>query len=228
MVGSSIPLAIIPRGTANQLARNLLIPADLDRAVDVAVSGRAVPFDLGTVDGRTFALVAGAGFDAAVMEGATRALKKRWGFGAYVLAAMRKAVTATPTEFVVSADDRELRVRAVSVLLANVGELFPAYSPVAFSLTPQPTRSWQDGLLDVLIVAPRGLTGIAAAAWKSARRQFAGDEHLIHLQARRIGIASNPPTRVQIDGDAIGSTPFVAEVIPAGLRVLVPSVAPSS
>lgn len=220
--GSDIPLAVIPRGTANQVAHNLSIPLDVDGAVEVAVSGRPQPLDLGVVNGRSFALVAGAGFDAAVMASATRALKERWGFAAYVYAAVKSALTASPAEFVVDADGTEVRVRAVSVMLANVGELFSPFLPFAFSLAPQPTRSWQDGLLDVVIVAPRGLAGVAPAILQSLRRHFHGD-HLIHLQAREVAIQAEPPMAAQVDGDAAGTTPLRATVVPGGIRVMVPA-----
>src|SRR5687768_12251214 len=71
LVGSDVPLAVIPRGTANQVALNLGIPLDLEHAIDIALNGIPHAIDLGRIDERFFALVAGAGFDAAVMQSAT-------------------------------------------------------------------------------------------------------------------------------------------------------------
>src|SRR5690606_9272534 len=76
LAGSDVPLAILPHGTANQVASNLRVPARLERAVEVAVRGTPTPMDLGSIGDRAFALVAGAGFDAAVMAAATRNLKE--------------------------------------------------------------------------------------------------------------------------------------------------------
>lgn len=223
LAGSAVPLAIIPRGTANQVAHNLQIPLELEAAVEVAVHGRATPLDLGRVDGRAFALIAGAGYDAAVMAAATRPLKERWGFGAYLFAALKQAVTATPIDFTIIADGNEIRVRAVSVMLANMGELFADFIPFGLPLAPQPTHSWQDGLLDVVIVAPRNLPEFAAVLWRAARRQFAGDNRLIHLQAREVSIYSDPPIAVQVDGDACCTTPVHAYVEPSDIQVLIPA-----
>lgn len=222
LVDFSTPLAIIPRGTANQVAQNLQIPTRLEAALDVAVYGTPVDVDLGRVNDRAFALVAGAGFDAAVMAAATRTLKERWGFAAYIFAAVREALSASPATFHITADGRDIEVSAVSVMLANVSELFASFLPFTVPLAPAPARSWQDGLLDVVILAPRSLTEFAAVLWKASQHRFGGDDRLIHFQAREVTIHADPPVPVQIDGDPAGSTPVNAAALPRGVRILTP------
>jgi YegS/Rv2252/BmrU family lipid kinase len=221
--GLATPLAIIPRGTANQVAHNLRIPIDVEDAVEVAVNGVPTAVDLGRVNGRAFALLAGAGFDAAMMASATREMKERWGFGAYIIAAVKEALAAHPRRFVIRADDRVLEIDAVSVMVANVGELFSGFIPFRIPLTPSPAKlSWQDGLLEVVVLAPRNPPELAMLVWRAAHRKFAGDDKLIHFQAREISIEADPPIAVQVDGDPAGTTPVTAVAIPAALRVLVP------
>lgn len=223
LAGTMTPLAIIPRGTANQVAHNLGVPRALEAAVDVAVYGQARCIDLGRIRERAFALVAGAGFDAAVMQSATRELKERWGFGAYIYAAMKEALTAGPRRFSITADGREIDVEAVSVMVANVGELFTRWLPLRFSLAPQPTSAWHDGLLDVVIVAPRHAPDLAAILWRSANRKFIGSDRLVHFQAQEITIAAEPAIAVQVDGDPAGVTPVTMSVMRDAMRVLVPA-----
>jgi YegS/Rv2252/BmrU family lipid kinase len=220
--GTATPLGIIPRGTANQVAHNLRIPTDVEDAIEVAVHGQVRALDLGQVNGRAFALLAGAGFDAAMMAAATRELKERWGFGAYIYAAVKEALTATPTRFRITADDRTLEVDAVSVMVANVGELFSGFIPFRIPLTPKPTDSWQDGKLEVVVLAPRKIPEFATILWKAAHRQFGGDSRLIHFQASDITVEADPPIAVQIDGDPAGTTPITVSAMPSALRVLVP------
>ena len=225
LAGSTVPMALIPRGTGNQVAHNLLIPEDLEAAVKVAVQGVVRPMDLGLIGDRTFALVAGAGFDAAVMTAATRPMKERWGFAAYVFAAVKEALSAQPVRFPITADDEEpIEVEAVTVLIAVMGELFAAFLPgISVPLAPAPTDSWQDGLLEVLIVAPRGVQDIPGLILRAATRRFAGDQRLIHFQARRVTIESDPPIATQIDGDPAGKTPLTASSFPGGVRIIVPA-----
>ncbi len=225
LAGTETPLAIIPRGTGNQVARNLRIPEGIEEAVEVAVRGEAASVDLGRVGDRVFALVAGAGFDAAVMGSATRGLKERWGFAAYIFAAVKEALTAQPVDFRITADGEVVEVRAVSVMLANVGELFAQFIPFGLPLAPQPRRSWQDGLFDVVILAPRNVIDVPPLLWKAMGRHFRGaDDRLIHFQAREVTIESDPAIPVQIDGDPAGATPMTATAVERGVRIVAPAL----
>ncbi|MEX0891429.1 MAG: diacylglycerol kinase family protein [Gemmatimonadota bacterium] len=223
LAGTAVPLAVVPRGTANQVAQNLGIPLGVEAAVEVAVHGEAIPIDLGMVGERSFALVAGAGFDAAVMASATRELKERWGFGAYVYAAVKEALSATPVPFHLVVDGRAMDVEAVTVMVANVGELFTAWLPLRLPLCPAPAReAWQDGLLDVVVLSPRRPVELARVLWRVTNRHFEGDDRVLHFQAREVTITTEQPVPVQIDGDAAGTTPMTASVRRGALRVLVP------
>lgn len=225
LAGSETPLALIPRGTGNQVAQNLRIPTTLEEAVEVAVTGVPSPVDLGRIGDRVFALVAGAGFDAAIMASATREMKGRWGFAAYVFAAVKEALKAQPVDFRVVADGDVLEVRAVSVMLANVGELFAEFVPFPVPLAPRPRSSWQDGLLDVLVVAPRSVIDVPGVLWKAVGKRFRGDDdRLIHFQAREVTIEADPPIAVQIDGDPAGTTPISATAVERGVRMIAPAL----
>jgi diacylglycerol kinase (ATP) len=223
LAGSDTPLAVLPRGTANQVAQNLGIPLGLEDAIATAVGGTQRSIDLGSIRGRAFALVAGAGFDAAVMQTATREMKERWGFAAYVYAAVRQTLTATPRRFRLTIDDRHLEVEAVSVMAANVGELFAKWLPVRVPLGPRPTSAWHDGLFDVVILAPRNPHEVAALLWRVAHRGFTTSDRLLHFQARTLTIDADPPIAVQVDGDPAGVTPVSMSVMRDALRVLVPA-----
>ena len=221
LAGGAVPLGIIPLGTGNQLAANLSIPPDVERAVEVAVNGRPRPIDIGQLgNGRYFALMAGAGWDAEVMGSCTRELKERWGFGAYLFQGLKR-VTAPPSAlFRLEADGAAFEVRAATVLIANAGQLFSSIFPVEVRIAPD--ASFQDGLLDICIFAPRTLPDVATVLWKVARRQYIGDDRMIYLQAREVSIDADPPIVTQVDGDSTGETPLTARAVPGGVKVLMP------
>jgi diacylglycerol kinase (ATP) len=221
IAGTEATLGIVPFGTANQLALNLGIPPDPERAIQTVVRGRRIPLDIGQLaDGRFFALIAGAGWDAEVMATCTRELKDRWGFGAYLFAGLKKSVSPRSALFRIRADGAEFEVRAASVLLANAGNIFHPIFPVEVKLAPN--TSFQDGKLDVCIFAPRNLPDVAMVLWKMARGKYRGDDRMIYLQASDIRIEADPPVVVQVDGDAVGETPLEARVVRGGVWVLVP------
>ena len=226
LAGSDVPLGIVPKGTANQVAANLGIPRFIEDAVEVAVNGVPARIDLGRLDdGRYFALAAGAGWDAALIAGATRALKDRWGFGAYLFAGLRIGVTPPSTDFRIVADGRELHVRAAMVLVANMGDYVANVLP-PLGVSVGPGVSFQDGLLDVCIFAPRRASDVAALLWRIARRQYAGDQRMIYLQAADVRVEAAQPVITEVDGDVVGQTPLVASVVPGAVTVLVPDAAP--
>lgn len=221
LAGGAVPLGIIPLGTGNQLAANLGIPADVERAVEVAVTGRPHPIDIGQLgSGRYFALMAGAGWDAEVMGSCSRELKERWGFGAYLFQGLRRAAAPPSALFRIEADGDRFEVRAATVLIANAGQLFSSLFPVEVRIAPD--ASFQDGLLDVCIFAPRTLPDVATVLWKVARRQYVGDDRMIYLQAREVSIEADPPIVTQVDGDPTGETPLVARAVAGGVKVLMP------
>ena len=222
LAGTDVPIGIIAKGTANQVASNLGIPRDIEAAVEVAVNGLPAPIDLGQLeDGRYFALAAGAGWDAAVMANATREMKDRWGFGAYIFAGLRVGVKPPRHRYRIIADGKEMKVRAAMVLLANMGQ-FVANAMPPVQLTVAPDVSYQDGKLDVCIFAPRTVADVAALALRVLRGRFSGDERLIYFQASEITVHADPPAVTEIDGEPIGHTPLSARAVAGGVTVLIP------
>ena len=222
LAGSDVPVGIVAKGTANQVASNLGIPRDIEAAVEVAVNGLPAPIDLGQLeDGRYFALAAGAGWDAEVMAAATRELKDRWGFLAYVWAGLRAGLNRPLHRYRIVADGREVRVRAAMVLLANMGQFVTNTIPPV-QVTVAPEVSYQDGQLDVCIFAPRSLRDVGALVWRVLRGRFSGDERLIYFQASEIAVYADPPAVTEVDGEPIGHTPLRARAVKGGVTVLIP------
>ena len=90
LAGTDTPLALLPSGTGNLLARNLGIPLDdEDAALRIAVSGADRHIDVAAVEDHKFVVMAGLGFDAAIMRDASEGLKRTIGWPAYVVSGAR-------------------------------------------------------------------------------------------------------------------------------------------
>jgi diacylglycerol kinase (ATP) len=123
VAGTEAVLAILPAGTANLLAANLHIPADLTEAVRVGLHGDRRPLDTGSVNGEHFAVMAGAGFDASMIKQADRGMKDRFGRAAYLYTGARN-LSAGRVKAVIEVDGKRFFKGPVSCVLAgNVGKV---------------------------------------------------------------------------------------------------------
>jgi diacylglycerol kinase family enzyme len=77
LFGTTVPLAVIPCGTSNVLARELAIPLDLAASTALLLGGKARPVRVLLANDRPFLLWAGVGLDARIM-GNMKPLLKRW------------------------------------------------------------------------------------------------------------------------------------------------------
>ncbi|HEX7002641.1 MAG TPA: diacylglycerol kinase family protein [Trueperaceae bacterium] len=213
-----IPLAQIPAGTANLLARALGIPTDLDGAIDVALSGVVIEHDVGREEGsgRYFAMVAGAGFDAQLMEDTPRALKNRMGFSAYLIAGLRNLFRLKRSYILLQVDGDHHHFRAHTVMALNIAMIEGLKLPGAVEIDPH------DGKLDIAIVTPASLFGILEVALRLVSGRLSGYERLRFMQARQLRIEANPPLDVELDGEPLGTTPLTLTAVRNGARFVVP------
>lgn len=217
LAGTQIPLAIVPRGTANLVATALGIPSALDAALAVGFGEHERRIDLALADGVTFAAMAGIGLDAAVVAAAAAGLKGAAGWLGYAAAGIGR-LPGPRTEFKIRLDGGEPLGRlARCVVVGNVGLL-----PGGFVLLPQARPD--DGLLDVGILAPAGPFGWPRVGWHVLTRNRRDDAVLERYQARRVEIAAGTELPRQADGELLGMGASLAvSLAPGGLLVRVPA-----
>ncbi|MBL8594106.1 MAG: NAD(+)/NADH kinase, partial [Devosia sp.] len=87
VVAAGLPMGILPMGTANDLARTLEIPTQLELAADIIIAGHQRQVDLGDVNGHPFFNVATIGLGADLAMGLTAETKRRWGRLGYAIGA---------------------------------------------------------------------------------------------------------------------------------------------
>lgn len=213
-----VPLAQLPMGTANLLARALAIPANLEKAFEVAFEkGVIAPLDVGylTTHDRYFAIVAGSGWDAELIEDADREMKNKLGFFAYVFAGVKHLFDDKVSRVRIEIDGKRKRFRAHQVMVINIGEIYGSGFAFGKDLSPH------DGKLDLAIASTSSVWGLIKLLTRIVFRKFDGSSDLRYFSASHLKIEANPPLKLEIDGEAIGETPFEVEVVPAGARLIV-------
>ena len=212
VAGTGVPLAIIPMGTGNLLARNVGLPMDLDGALATALGRVQQPIDAGRVNGMLFVVMAGLGLDAQMLSGTSDPLKKRLGWFAYAISAVRH-LGDRPMRVTVSADGgRRRRMRASALIVGNVGWL-------RGGLPLLPDARPDDGMLDAVVLIARGLTGwLAVAADIVLRRPAHGRVHRVQFTELQVTLDQEQPW--ELDGEVVGSTRQLTVVAQPGALLL--------
>jgi YegS/Rv2252/BmrU family lipid kinase len=195
LTGTGVPLAILPLGTGNLLARNIGLPTDLDEALAVALGATQQPIDAGRVNGRLFVVMAGLGLDAQMLSDASEPLKKRIGWLAYAISAARH-LGDRPIRLTISADGgRRRRMRANALIVGNVGWL-------RGGLPLLPDARPDDGMLDAVVLTPGGLAGwLAVMAHVLLRRPV--QDRVYRVQFSELEVTLDRQQPWELDGEVM-------------------------
>ena len=220
LVGTNIPFGIISRGTANAFAGALGLPDSIEDACQAILEGHTKVVDAATCNGKSMVLLAGIGFEAETVENADRETKKRLGILAYVVSGFKQLRELESFDAEIETDDQVIKVTAAAITVAN------AAPPTSILAQGPAGVIYDDGLLDLTIVAPANMGGAIAASvhlLQSALTGTAADrEDIGYLRSKRIKITTTPPQKVALDGEIVGETPIELECIPQGLTVFMP------
>lgn len=221
--GTGIPLAIVPQGTGNLLARNLGIPLNrIEDQVRAAFYGSNRSIDLGVLtivredeseSEHVFLVLAGMGLDARAISATRATLKKRLGWLAYVDAGVRTMLKDDPLQIHYSVDGSPVKALSVyTVMIGNCGLM-----PGGVLLIPD--AKVDDGKLDVVALRPLGpfswLRIWNKIGWENGvlRKTKAGrriidlvndSRSVSYVRATRYALSVPRPEPIQLDGDDFG------------------------
>jgi len=217
-----IPVAVVPLGTTNVLARELGIPPSPKKALGALMNTeRTVEHAAWWVDSRCVTLGVSAGFDAEIMHRTRPAMKARLGMAAVALRGAASLWSYDHSPMRVDWEDdagRTDRAEARFVMASNLtryagpARVFPGADPT-------------DGFLDVMFGPTRGILG-TLGFWL---RLFSGDGRQLNapgvrsvrVRTLRVTAVEGGVIPVQVNGDAHGALPFEAVPGPR-VRFLIP------
>lgn len=219
---AGLPFAVIPSGTANDFARALELPTDLDDAAALAADSDAAirPLELGRADGRPFVNAANAGL-ATHAARAAKPLKQKLGPLAYAVGALQAGAREHPLDVTVRADGEEcFRGSAWQVIVAATGA-FGGGSRIA-------PASPDDGILDVTVITAGPRPGLVRRAFGLRRGTLHEQDGVIRITGHDLEVILPPREPWNVDGElcddltgADGMTPFTIEH--HAIRAVVPA-----
>jgi diacylglycerol kinase family enzyme len=238
---SDVPLALLPSGTGNLLARNLKLTLDdLEHSIHSAFTGDDRQIDLGMieirredarVDRHAYLVMAGLGLDAKMLANTDEELKAKVGWLAYVKAIAIALRDKNQLRVRYKLDAKRTRsLRAHTVIIGNCGSL-------QANVLLLPEAAVDDGLLDIVLFRPEGFIGWAQIAtkiiWENGvlsrtrlGRKFRTKdvEALNYIKGRRFALTVSRPELIELDGDEFGQAVAINTwVEPGKLSVRVPA-----
>jgi diacylglycerol kinase family enzyme len=171
------------------------LAADRDDPASELTADPADPAD--PADERVFLVMAGTGLDATIMQSTPEALKGRVGPWAYIISGLR-ALRGTRARVSIAVDGGPpLRRSTRMVVVGNTGTLVGG-------LALMPDAAIDDGCLDVVSLAPKGMFGWVGVAARVVTRNRRGSGRIEHWQVQEVVITSDVAQPAQVDGDLIG------------------------
>lgn len=226
LVGTPVALGVLPCGTANVWAQELGLPLPrlgggwLAKAARLLTESDIRAIDVGQTNGHHFLLWAGVGLDAYVAARVNPSwLKRTFGVPGYALAALIVATHFRGVQARLKLKDTALAGQMLLVIVSNV-QLY------AGGVIRLDTRArLDDGLLEAWAFQGHDLRHALAYLWRVWTGRHWGAPGVWQGRIQRIVIEADPPAFVHLDGDPLLRTPVEIEVVPGGLRVLVPGEA---
>ncbi len=205
-------IAIVPLGTANVMAKELGIPEEIEKALELSLQGTPKRISLGRINGKYFSLMAGIGFDGETVLGVKSGLfKKVLGKGAYVLSGLNTLMKYHPPRITLKTMKEE--TSGYTAVISNAR----CYGG-KFYLTPD--ASITEPVLDICLFRNNTRRGIARLISGVLRNRHLNDSDVSHFKASEIEISSPGIVHVQIDGDYFGTLPVKIETVKDALNLI--------
>lgn len=220
LIGSDIPLVILPGGSANVMAIELGIPTDLTEACAL-LSHRPLEtktIDVGQFNKRYFIVGISLGFESDVVKGAGRETKNKIGHFAYVLSAVTAWKKTRTAVYHLNIDGKEHDVQGLTCIITNTGHL--GFTNISIDKHIDVS----DGFLDVVVLRKANISLLKLIAVTLLTRQPPDNVELVkHWQGKDISVSSSPKQTVQCDGEVLETIPPRITIVPGAIKVLVPN-----
>lgn len=211
-----IALAVLPLGTANDLARSLCLPETLDEVFAVIAANHRRRIDLGRLNDHYFFNVATLGLGVTVSEELTDQIKKQWGVFSYLRAFFAALARIRQFKIRLNVDGEHHRLRSIHMAVGN-GRYYGGGNVLRDS------NQIDDGQLSIYSLRPQTVWELLTLAPLLREGQYDLDQRVFTAHGRDIRIETRPAgMAVHADGEPVTRTPAHFEVLPGALEVVTP------
>ena len=220
IVHSSTALGIIPCGSGNGLARHLLLPLNVRKAIEVINRCEIRQLDYGIINDYPFFCTCEMGFDAFVSMKFAEAGKR--GPITYVENVLREGLKYKPETYTIEDESGTLQYKAFLISCANASQ----YGNNAY-IAPQASMS--DGLMDVIIMEPFDVFEAPQISIEMFSKTLDKNSKIKTFRTRHLHIRRDKPGVIHYDGDPVMTGADIdVELKPKGINIIVNTMADRS
>lgn len=218
LIDTDVVLGIIPSGSGNGLARDLYIPMNHSKAVNILQDGKVAKIDYGMANGEVFFCTCGVGFDAKVSEMALA--KEKRGVLMYAKNILEIFHDFTPEKYKISCDEGNFEGEAFVVTCANASQ----YGNNAYIA---PHADIQDGKMNISILKPISALDVPQTAIQMFSKNLCNNNKLVEIITSEVFIEREKDGMMHLDGNAIQTDKNIhVKIVRQGLNIMVPTEIP--
>lgn len=196
LVHTNTAMGIIPCGSGNGLARHLMIPLNVRKAVEIINRDEVHDLDYGVIDGHPFFCTCGMGFDAFISLKFAESGKR--GPLTYVEEILKQGLSYKPETYTLEDETGTQRFKAFLISCANASQ----YGNNAY-IAPQASMS--DGLMDVIIMEPFDVIEAPRVSYDLFNKTLDKNSHIKTFRCKRLRVERSQEGVIHYDGDPVSS-----------------------
>lgn len=213
IVHSDTALGIMPCGSGNGLARHLLLPMNLKKAIDIINACEIRALDYGIINGYPFFCTCGMGFDAFISQKFAEAGKR--GPITYAENILREGLKYQPETYTIQDEQGTAQYKAFLISCANASQ----YGNNAY-IAPQASMS--DGLMDVIIMEPFDVFEAPQISIDMFNKTLDKNSKIKTFRSRKLHIHRSKPGVIHYDGDPVMTGEDIdVELQPKGIKMII-------
>ncbi len=213
-IARGVPLAVIPLGTFNDLARTLDIPLDVRGACAAMLSGNKRCIDVGRVNGAYYVNEASVGLTTRIARKQTPEVKQKLGVFAIIATAIQSLNQTRPFYVELKYDNTVERFRTVQLTIANNRHFGGIFERADASI--------DDGWLDLYSIEVESWMNALSVVRKIIRRDPTPGEGLRTRRSTKFVVRTTHAHHIAADGEPAGMTPATFDILPRAVEVIVP------
>ena len=213
------PLAILPLGTINVLAKEIKLPSSIHGLADMITSGPSRRVSIGEANGRRFFMMASVGLDADIVEHVSLNLKRHIGKWAYLYETIKRFIIKKPSRYRLHVGGREREV--AGAIIAN-GRYY------AGRFVTSPTAHLEKPCLDICALTRFGRLALPSYLIALGLGRLASHADVQIDQVTDLDLLAPVGAPLQADGELLCRLPAHIRILPAAVRLIFPRTSPGT